>query len=109
MTIAELQKEAWQNSEDHGFHGVPDVGLPTRLMLIVSELSEAMEEDRNGIPAGDTYYRDDKPEGVPIELADAVIRIADLAGVYGFDLETAIKTKMKFNRTRPMKHGGKVY
>lgn len=48
-----------------------------------------------------------KPVGVPSELADAVIRIADLCGLYGIDLEKAVKEKLSFNRTRPFRHGGK--
>ena len=46
-----------------------------------------------------------KPEGVSIELADAVIRIADLCGQMGIDLETAIILKMDYNKSRPFKHG----
>lgn len=46
-----------------------------------------------------------KPEGVAVELADAVIRIADLCGHLGIDLEAAIDLKMAYNETRPFKHG----
>jgi len=48
-----------------------------------------------------------KPEGIPIELADVVIRIFDLCGYYNIDLEHAIEEKMTYNKTRPHKHGGK--
>ena len=48
-----------------------------------------------------------KPEGVAVELADAVIRIADLCGHMGIDLEAAIAMKMDYNETRPFKHGKK--
>lgn len=57
-----------------------------------------------------TVYGDiqcDKPEGIPSELADVVIRIFDMCGYYGIDLETAIIEKMMYNKTRPYKHGGK--
>ncbi len=40
-----------------------------------------------------------------VELADAVIRIADLCGHLGIDLEAAIDLKMAYNETRPFKHG----
>ncbi|MBR3996408.1 MAG: hypothetical protein IKI97_14170, partial [Clostridia bacterium] len=54
----------------------------------------------------ETYYREDgKPEGVPSELADAVIRCFDMADYYGIDLEAAIMEKHAFNLTRPYKHG----
>jgi len=48
-----------------------------------------------------------KPEGVPAELADIFIRIADAASSYGIDLEAEIILKMAYNSTRPKKHGGK--
>lgn len=49
-----------------------------------------------------------KTEGIPSELADTVIRIFDLCGYYGIDLETAILEKMKYNKVRPYRHGGKI-
>lgn len=50
-------------------------------------------------------FRHKKPEGVAVELADAVIRIADLCGYLGIDLDTVISEKMAYNETRPFKHG----
>lgn len=46
-----------------------------------------------------------KPEGVPSELADVVIRIFDFAGTYGIDLEGAIVQKMNYNSGRERLHG----
>ena len=95
-----------------------------------------LEEARAGEPANQNYYecrREDgkkpiyqgtenacwesesyrkncrfaKPCGIPSELADAVIRIADLAGALGIDLDRAIAEKMAFNEKRPYKHGKK--
>lgn len=48
-----------------------------------------------------------KPIGVWSELADIVIRVADLCGLYGIDLEEALQKKMAYNRTRSYRHGGK--
>lgn len=83
-----------------------------KLMLIVSEVAEAMEGHRKGL-------QDDKLPHRPmieVELADAVIRIADLAGAMGLDLGGAIVEKMAFNATRPdhkaevrAAQGGKAY
>ena len=83
-----------------------------KLMLTVSELSEAMEGDRKSL-------MDDKLPHRPmreVELADAVIRIFDLAGAYGMDLGGAIAEKLAFNQSRPdhklaarMADGGKAY
>lgn len=68
--------------------------IATRLMLIVSEVSEALE----GI-------RKDDRENFKEELADIVIRVADLAGGLDIDLDEEIKKKMKKNRNRTYKHG----
>lgn len=65
-----------------------------RLMLIVSELGEALEALREG-----------NKENFAEELADTCIRIFDLCGGYGIDIETAIKDKMATNEARPPKHG----
>lgn len=80
----------------------------SKIALIHTELSEAAEEIRRPDTGMTTiYYRetDGKPEGVPVELADAIIRIADFAGRYGIDLEAAIAEKEAFNRSRPFRHG----
>lgn len=67
-----------------------------KLMLIVSELAEAMEGDRKGVKDDKLPHRDMRE----VELADAAIRVFDLAGAYGYDLGAAIAEKMAFNRTR---------
>lgn len=67
-----------------------------KLCLIHSEVSESMEGDRKGL-------MDDKLPHRPmreVELADAVIRIFDLAGAYRMDLAGAIAEKMEFNASR---------
>ena len=115
MKISEMQQKAWQNSENKGFHtGSENLNIPSKLMLVVSELSEALEEHREPtVIEGRTFPiwfdgdNNNKPEGIAAELADAVIRIGDLAGIIGFDLETAIIEKMRFNEGRPFMHGGK--
>lgn len=78
-----------------------------KLALIHSEVSEAVEAARTGKAPGKNWYResDGKPEGVPAELADAMIRIFDLAAYLEIDLWAAIVEKDRFNRTRPFMHG----
>jgi hypothetical protein len=49
-----------------------------------------------------------KPEGVVVELADVVIRVADLCGALGLDLAAAIERKHAYNTTRAFRHGGKA-
>lgn len=92
----------------------PGPTFPEALMLVVSELSEALEEFRVGsdltmISINDSFLGEvkNKPMGIPIEMADAVIRICDLCAGFGIPLERAIIQKMEYNRTRPERHGGK--
>lgn len=72
------------------------------LCLIHSEISEALEALRHGNPPDDKV-----PEftSVETELADAVIRIMDLAHARGWRVAQAVEAKMKYNTGRPYKHG----
>jgi len=72
------------------------------IVLIHSELSEAVEYLRHGNPASDHIPGF---SGVEEELADAVIRIFDLAAERRWDVAGALVAKMEFNKTRPYKHG----
>jgi len=84
----------------------------TKLMLCVSELAEAMEGLRKGLMDDKLPHR----RMAEVELADAVIRIFDLAGVLGYDLGGAVVEKSAYNTVRPdhqpgnrMIAGGKAY
>jgi NTP pyrophosphatase (non-canonical NTP hydrolase) len=76
------------------------------LALIHSEVSEALEDWRKD-PELPDWHRDDagKPRGVAAELADVVIRVCDLAGVCGIDLEEAIRAVQDAAARRPVRHG----
>ena len=104
LTINGLVKTAHKAAADKGFWDTkPNLG--EKIALIHSELAEALEEVRAGHAPDEVYEVDGKPEGLPIELADAAIRIADLCGHYGIDLNAAVEKKLRYNRTRAAKHG----
>ena len=109
MTLTDLQKRAWQTAKDKGFIDIkPERTIGDQLMLAVGELSEALEEIRNGRSPNEIYYSGDgKPEGFPIEIADCIIRLGQLAETCQFDLNGVCKEKMDYNDTRPVLHGGK--
>jgi len=105
LGIAELVKVAHANAVAKGFHS-PAPTFGDLIALAHSELSEALEAYReHGLAAG--MSDGGKPEGVASELADTVIRIADMCGALGIDLEAAIVAKVKHNAGRPYRHGGK--
>lgn len=68
-----------------------------KLALVHSEVSEGLEGHRKSLPDDKLPHR----SMLEVELADAVIRICDLAGAMGFDLGGAIEEKMAFNAVRP--------
>ena len=131
MNLNELAKEAHQIAVDHGWWS-PEPSFGDLVALMHSELSEALEEYRAGNPnVWDACMQDglpcdketreaygkghcsgleveEKPEGIAVELADCIIRILDWAGKEGVDMESIIKEKMAYNRTRPYRHGGKL-
>jgi len=107
LMLDELVKQAHGTAVEKGWwDGKRDV--PGLLMLVVSELSEALECYRDGESLTEVAYKGRKPVGFAVEIADAVIRIADLCGELGIDLDTVLQKKLSFNRTRPYRHGGKL-
>ena len=100
-------KGFWENERNVG----------EMLMLVVSELGEAMEAHRkNQFANWDSYQKeapqDDKKafenhikDTFEDEIADTVIRLLDLAGGLNIDLERHICQKVSYNSTRARLHG----
>jgi NTP pyrophosphatase (non-canonical NTP hydrolase) len=107
MTIGDLIREAFATALDKGWND-RFVSVGEDIALMHSELSEALEEHRAGHATHQMRLVDGKPEGVPAELADVMIRIGHFCGRHDIDLGAAIEAKLEYNRTRPHRHGGKV-
>ena len=107
MEVKQLCAEAFQTSKDKGWYDNGGHTLGESISLMHSEPSEALEEYRAGNDPRMVYFKDGKPEGLPIELADVLIRIFDFCGARDIDLEAAQKSKMEYNKTREFRHGGK--
>lgn len=130
--INKLSVEIHENAKNKGFFDEPK-NIGEMLCLIHSEVSEAMEADRKDHYARDmgermtqiteSYNGDVSQEqkdddfkrvftdriknSFEDELADVMIRVMDLAGFKGIDLEYHIKMKMRYNALREHKHGKK--
>jgi NTP pyrophosphatase (non-canonical NTP hydrolase) len=98
VSIQNLCNEAFETAKSKGWHDQPR-SFGEFISLVHSEVSEALEADR----------RNEGKERVAEELADTIIRIFDGAIEFNLDVETAILTKMAYNKTRSPKHGGKKY
>lgn len=105
MNLNKLRDKAYQCAVAHGWH---DENLSDEhfLCLVISELMEAVEADRKGMHAnranfeyymkqrkrddGEFMYafKQDIKDSVEDELADACIRMLDLAGLRGYDLDS---------------------
>lgn len=100
--LTELAKDIHERNRDKGFWD-DYRPLTETTMLIVTELSEAVEEDRAGNPGH--YVVNGKPEGTDVELVDALIRLLDLLGSRGTAIDRILEEKLAYNETRPAKHG----
>jgi NTP pyrophosphatase (non-canonical NTP hydrolase) len=120
-SIKELQVLIHKNNKAKGFYeGNKNIG--EMLALVHSEISEALEADRNHRYAYENIkdslkkeFDDDFQFHFKIfikdtfedEIADSVIRLLDLSEYMGIDLEKHIAAKMRFNSLREFKHGKK--
>jgi NTP pyrophosphatase (non-canonical NTP hydrolase) len=81
----------WDNTDP-----TDKVLIASKLCLIHSEISEALEGVRKDTKDSHLPHR----LTVEVELADAMIRIFDLAGAMDLDLSGAILEKLAYNQER---------
>lgn len=99
--VNKLVDACYGDARDAGWHDGVDVqnddfAFATKIALMHSELSEALEGHRKGLMDEKLPHR----SAVEVELADAVIRICDTCGALNLDLGGAIIEKLAYNKVR---------
>jgi NTP pyrophosphatase (non-canonical NTP hydrolase) len=132
MELNKLRDAIHLNAKEKGFYDDDrPFNIAEKLMLITSELSEALEADRKNryarmdiflskintlnevysekvIDSALKYFFEDHiKDTVEDELADALIRILDLCGALGIDIDKHVLYKRLYNSQRENKHGKK--
>lgn len=95
MKLNELRDLCHLRASNKGFH-LERFPLTHYIMLIVTELAEAVEADRKN---NEEMFKE--------EIADVFIRLFDFCGLFEIDIEEEILKKMEKNKNRPHKHGKK--
>ena len=123
MNLNKLSEDIYAANKAKGFWD-QERNVGETLMLVVTELAEAMEVHRK---TGDIRLNSAAMETVSgvsedlfpstfvmlakdtfgDEIADALIRLFDLAGGFGIDLDFHVSQKLRYNATREHKHGKK--
>lgn len=122
MTVNEFAQDVHKNAVAHGWYDAP-ITFPEVAVMIHAEISEAVEEwrsgnpviygtcalspenckfskicDNVGHPSGADTEGNCKPEGVAVELCDAVMRIMDFLAFMGVDIEAVLNRESPIRR-----------
>lgn len=115
--LNQLAKKISEANKAKGFTTATD-NIGQTLMLVVSEVAEALEADRKGKYANlkefnhaitpvnfKSHFEELVKDSFEDEIADAIIRLLDLAGAKEIDIQRHIELKLQYNTTRESKHG----
>jgi len=128
MNIDKLIELSHATAKEKGFWDSEERNIPEALLLVITEIAEATEALRKEHKVSpniagilhDAYLEDPYPMDAETfkhefevnvkntfedEIADTVIRLFDLCGGLGIDLETHILLKINYNKLRGYKHG----
>lgn len=112
MGLNQLRDRCWQVAEDKGFHEGRTDGRDdnlVRLALIHTEVSEATQIIKRHWPQDTRTWEDrlkmEKEDELAEEIADVLIRVFDMAGCIGLDLDMAVQKKIAKNEGRERLYG----
>lgn len=116
LTLLQVMEMAHANAVKKGIWDHANAKSDIESMaLVLTEVAECIEVMRlRGYEPTAVWYEGSvatppdqlrKPEGLPIELADIIIRVCDFAKARGIDLNRAVLAKMRYNESRPQMHG----
>ena len=127
MSLNALAAHIYEGNKAKGFWdgGWEAKNFAEALMLVTSELSEALEAYRTGLNVNDPNivgdyviakiagkgdkdnYIQNVKGSVGEEIADAIIRLLDISAGYELDIDFHVEAKLAYNATREHKHGKK--
>ena len=96
IKVCHQENKSWWTDKNGAPLQDSHLAIPAKIALIHSEMSEALEGARKDLD--DEHLPQFK--SIEVELADALIRIMDLAGAYNFRVHEALPAKLAYNANR---------